>query len=282
MFAYVIPNSKLLLIFQLSPKSNVIEYDQRKQSHFLHWAFKINDFEMIKFCLIEARDSHLKRVDLISFLNQKDANGQSVLHLAVQYGNVEIMKYLLDTNVDLNQTDSQNNTILHLLVINKKVSALQCLLEHLGKTKKLGKIDFNGWNNDGKTAIHLASAKGISSAIYLLNDYGCNVNVLDKFKLTPLEAIIASTCDQLTKKKSIKALIKCGAAYKPFLKELDTYLVDIDVKQNEINNLVFEGGGIKGVAYVGALKNAQNKLFNFETLQSIGGKKKYSLFILSY
>ena len=267
----MIPNSKLLLIFQLSPKSTAIEYDKRQPNQFFHWAFKIKDFEIIKFCIIEALNSHLKRAELISFLNQKDSNGQTVLHLAVQNGNVEIMKNLLDSGVDLNQTDAQNNTIIHLLVINKKMSALQCLLEHLGKTKKLDKIDLNAWNNDGKTALHLASIKGMVTAIYLLNDFGCNVNVLDKCKLTPLETVLSSTCDQSTKKKSIQALIKCGATYKPFLKELDNYLSDMNVKLNEINNLVFEGGGIKGVAYVGALKNAQNKLFSFDNIISIGG-----------
>jgi NTE family protein len=40
----------------------------------------------------------------------------------------------------------------------------------------------------------------------------------------------------------------------------------------EIRNLIFEGGGIKGIAYIGALKNAQTKnLFNFEDIINIGG-----------
>ena len=260
------------MIFRLSPKSTAIEHDKRHPNQFFHWAFKIKEFEIIRFCIIEARNSNLKRADLVSFLSQKDSNGQSVMHLAVQYGNVEIIKHLLDSNIDLNQTDAQNDTILHLLVIHKKMSALQCLLEHLGKTKKLANIDLNAWNNEGKTALHLASTKGLAAAIYLLNEYGCNVNVLDKYKLTPLEAvIISSECDQSIKKKSIQALIKCGASYKPFQKELDSYLVDLNVKHNEITNLVFEGGGIKGVAYVGALKNAQNKLFNHDNIISIGG-----------
>lgn len=260
------------MIFRLSPKSTAIEHDKRHPNQFFHWAFKIKEFEIIRFCIIEARNSNLKRADLVSFLSQKDSNGQSVMHLAVQYGNVEIIKHLLDSNIDLNQTDAQNDTILHLLVIHKKMSALHCLLEHLGKTKKLANIDLNAWNNEGKTALHLASTKGLAAAIYLLNEYGCNVNVLDKYKLTPLEAvIISSECDQSIKKKSIQALIKCGASYKPFQKELDSYLVDLNVKHNEITNLVFEGGGIKGVAYVGALKNAQNKLFNHDNIISIGG-----------
>ena len=259
------------MIFRLSPKSTAIEHDKRHPNQFFHWAFKIKEFEIIRFCIIEARNSNLKRADLVSFLSQKDSNGQSVLHLAVQYDNVEIIKHLLDSNIDLNQTDAQNDTILHLLVIHKKLSALQCLLEHLGKTKKLANIDLNAWNNEGKTALHLASTKGLVAAIYLLNEYGCNVNVLDKYKLTPLETvIISSECDQSIKKKSIQALIKCGASYKPFQKELDSYLVDLNVK-NEITNLVFEGGGIKGVAYVGALNNAQNKLFNHDNIISIGG-----------
>ena len=260
----------MLLIYQTESTTNSLEYDS-KDVLFLHSAFKVKDYEMIKFILVEIRDTSLKQTNIVSLLDKKDENGQSVLHLAVSCGHIEIMRYILDNQIDLNQADSMNNSILHLAVTHKKTSALQGLLEYLSRTKKLNKLDFHMLNKEGKSALHLASSKGLFSAIDILCEYGSYVDVLDENKATPLELAISSDCDEQNKKKTIQVLIKRGANYKSMLKKVENFMIDMKINQREITNLVFEGGGIKGIAYVGALKNAQNKIFNFKNIVNKGG-----------
>ncbi len=181
---------------------------------------------------------------------------------------------MLDSNIDLNLVDSSNNAALHLLVLNKKNSALKFLFEYLAKNKKLNKLKFNILNNEGKSALHLASCTCNEQAIGILCDYGCNVDVLDSNKLTALEATLSSTnLDENTKAKIIQALVKCGASYNEDFDVICNFLKDLKIDKREIKNLVFEGGGVKGIAYIGALKRCIEieNFFKFEEIVNIGG-----------
>jgi hypothetical protein len=234
---------------------------------------------MLKHFFNETHNSYLKHEDLLSYLHRVDntnSNGQSIFHLASQHGHIEIMKHLLECNIDLNQVDAKNNTPLHLLVMNKKTSALQFLFEYLAKNKKLNKLNFNMLNSEGQTSLHVAALKGIEQAITILCDYGCNVDILDQNKLTALEAIVSSDCcilnDQI-KTKTIQALVKCGARYNGIVNKVDSYIKDMRMDKKEIKNLVFEGGGVKGIAYIGALKRCLEieNFFKFDDIVNIGG-----------
>lgn len=125
----------------------------------------------------------------------------------------------------------------------------------------MDKIDLNIRNSDGKTALHLASASGDSSLISLLCYYDCCIEITDSISSrTPLKTV----------------LLKSGADYSTQKKQIQSYISDDELNNlldnHDITNLIFEGGGIKGIAYVGAIKQAlRENVFDFGNIINIGG-----------
>ncbi|KAI9093787.1 hypothetical protein DFS34DRAFT_630350 [Phlyctochytrium arcticum] len=81
-------------------------------------------------------------------VNEKDLNGQSLLHHAVTRDNAIIADFLLQWNAEINVTNSQGRTPLHLAAEGGHASAVLALL------RRNAKSDIK--DNDGKVAAELA------------------------------------------------------------------------------------------------------------------------------
>ena len=272
--SFIIPNSKLILIFETSLKtSNTINENVRRKL-FLHWALANNLSSIIRSFFFEVRDSQLQSNDLRNFLHLKDDTSKTILHLAIEQGNVELMKYIIEADVDLNQTDSMNNTVLHLSLINEKQSSLNFLLEFTAKNRKLDKLNFLLKNKNNFDCLDLALNLSSVSAVYLLCYYGFTGDLLDKNNY--LQKALNSSSDEKTKEKIIQTLIKCGANYTSLSNKIERFIVK-NINESKIRNLVFEGGGVKGIGFVGALKNSLDKLFDWNEIVNIGGTSAGSI-----
>lgn len=119
---------------------------------------------------------------------------KSPLHLAVNQGNVELVKALLDQNVDVNRVTFYGDTALINAAYTKNVAIIKLLL-------KKG-ADVNLKNNEGQTVMHFAT----SEIIPLLLNYGSNIHASDYELCTPLHY----ACEYADK-KTIKLLLKNGA-----------------------------------------------------------------------
>jgi hypothetical protein len=62
------------------------------------------------------------------------ANTNTTLHFAVQNGNIDIVKMLLDAGHDLNAVNTEGLTPLDLAVTVNNTEVVQLLLKHKGKT----------------------------------------------------------------------------------------------------------------------------------------------------
>lgn len=83
---------------------------------------------LLKLKLLDAiRLDEIDRLNEVSSqLDDKDKN--TVLHYAVQVGTINIIKYVVDTGVDVNHRDSNGNTPLHLAAHAARIDVVKYLL----------------------------------------------------------------------------------------------------------------------------------------------------------
>ena len=80
-------------------------------------------------------------------LKEVDENRRTMLHAAAEAGQVQVMRYLIDSGIALDAADANGNTALHLAVLNDQTDALCLILE--------SKADDTLLNHDGDAPLHL-------------------------------------------------------------------------------------------------------------------------------
>lgn len=129
------------------------------------------------------------------------SNSQTILHLAVSYGKLDIAKSLIDDNFDLNASDEHGNTPLHLAAQKGHQDILLYLIH--------AKAKVNIQNNEGNTCLHLAVNSGHENCVKALVYCAKNVdiNISNTWGNTPLH--LASKWGYLN---IAVVLIECGAS----------------------------------------------------------------------
>ena len=90
----------------------------------------------------------------------QDSQGNTALHIAAQYNQTDVAKYLVDKGADLNLQDSQGNTALHIAVQYNQTNVAKYLVDK--------GADLNLQNNDGKIPVDIAakSPTNIAETLY--------------------------------------------------------------------------------------------------------------------
>ena len=96
--------------------------------------------------------------------NQRNNLGQTALHYAAYNGHTVIVQLLIDAGVDINQRDNFGFTALHFAAQNGHNAVVARLIE-------AGADTINQQDDDGKTAVDLATAFNQHTTVALLNDY---------------------------------------------------------------------------------------------------------------
>ncbi|KAJ2998603.1 hypothetical protein NUW58_g271 [Xylaria curta] len=123
----------------------------------------------------------------------KDSNssGQSALHIAAERGNQEIMRILLQRNVDVMAQDSNGRTALHLAVTKGHGGLIAELLKQPGLAEVRAK--------DGQTALHLAVSAGSKDLVSKLTVSGDALEVKDALGKTALHLALLHGHDDIAK-----------------------------------------------------------------------------------
>ncbi len=98
--------------------------------------------------------------------------GDTPLHIAVQYGNNEITKFLLKKGAQIDRLDCSGMAPIHHVAFSGNIEILQMLVEERG-------ADVNQLTMDSETAIFFTLSKGYEVVFFFLLDHGADYNLRD-------------------------------------------------------------------------------------------------------
>lgn len=122
----------------------------------------------------------------------------NALHMSAKLGNLQLVKYLLDQQVDVNARDEFGKTPLLAAVSGKQAQIVRLLLTH-GADPNM--VDFTG-----ATPLHAAAAVGHWQIAFSLINANANPNAQDFYGATPLHNAASAGSPAL-----IKLLLNHGA-----------------------------------------------------------------------
>ena len=134
-------------------------------------------------------------------LNALDENGRTPLHLAAPIGRYSLVQYLVEHGADVHLKDKYHKTPLVYAIEKNQIKVVMYLSKQASKTGPHYKMnglfesakngdmnalayflehyELNTVNEDGKTALHIASEAGQYEIVSFLLDSGADKTILD-------------------------------------------------------------------------------------------------------
>ncbi|XP_067653124.1 ankyrin-3-like [Haliotis asinina] len=113
-------------------------------------------------------------------MSQENDDGENILHMACQGGNVKIVKYILTQNiVDINGNDDNKMTPFLLAAYHGNSDVLELLVQKGANTLAV--------NRKRRNSLHLSCTGGhVDAAKYVLNQTSVDINSKDCEEMTPV------------------------------------------------------------------------------------------------
>lgn len=127
-------------------------------------------------------------------ISRFDHLGQTILHHAVQSGNIEMVQYLVENFSDINvyQVDSNGFTPLHKACMCGSFVMAKYLISRNANVNAVKHLD-------RQTPLHEAARYGHTDIVCLLIDSGANVNAFDIHERSPLSYAITGSHEDIAK-----------------------------------------------------------------------------------
>ena len=141
----------------------------------LHTAARYKHFQTLRELINSYKDrDYFEKAKLMELLEMKNAEGETVLHIASRLGNIDFVTYLLDEGADLSIDDENDSTPLHHLISSAEIQAeksvdfikgladdvVQKAVEIDTKRKKEKHAD-----NKFETIMHIIAASGLKTLV---------------------------------------------------------------------------------------------------------------------
>jgi len=125
-------------------------------------------------------------------VNDKNNDGNTTLHVAARYGHKEIVQFFLVAGIEVNARNNDNLTPLHFAAAGDCIEVVKALLA--------ARAEVNARDNDGKvTPLHFAAHQGHEAVAQALLDAYAEVNAEDKFGGTPLHLAVQNGHETVAK-----------------------------------------------------------------------------------
>ena len=163
-------------------------------------------------------------------INTKDSRNNTALHVAVEHGNLEIVKFLLERGADVNAKNKSNLTPICTMGADNENTGIEILKLLIAKG-----ADVNVPNEDKETLLMKASEDGSLEGVKMFLEAGANPNLRDDEGQTAL--MLACEDGSLS---VVKALLEAGA--KPNFKDEDGETALQKTDSGEIKQLLRQYG----------------------------------------
>uniref|UniRef100_A0A7S3AVP7 EF-hand domain-containing protein n=1 Tax=Haptolina ericina TaxID=156174 RepID=A0A7S3AVP7_9EUKA len=112
-------------------------------------------------------------------INYTDLNMKTPLHIAAEFKQGKLLKILLDRGANPLMQNKEGKTVLHMAVQSTSEEITTILLMHEKVTPKKDEL-VKLVDNDGRTALHIASFRAEADMVKLLLDHGADAKAADK------------------------------------------------------------------------------------------------------
>ncbi|EFA03060.1 ankyrin-1 [Tribolium castaneum] len=129
-----------------------------------------------------------------------DSHGKNVLHYAVRSGNMELVKYLVETfnEISVNQSDAASVSPLHIAVFKCHLPLVRYLVDKGASV--------NCACRERQTPLHVAAQHGYVEIMQVLIENEADINVFDMKERSPLSLAVLGS-----REAAVELLIKNGA-----------------------------------------------------------------------
>jgi len=204
----------------------------------------------------------------------RDVNGYTPSHYAAIAGKIDVLRFMVKSDIHL--CNDKEVTPLHRAIEWNQMPVFEYLVEH---QQDMSKPNFEYVDHTGKTCLHWAAKFGHINFVEYLVKRGAKINAQDYEGNTPLHIaaihnqIAVVSCllqrnvrlDMINSKEQTAITLAASLNHTKIANIIQNMVTKSQVKQStyipkqdgtsiRIRNLVFQGGGVKGIAYVGALQ----------------------------
>jgi len=193
-------------LFRGSKKNKTIEekithflgYTTSDGDNLLHTGVMNGDVDILKYLLNATLTYNCKE-----FLNEKNKEGDTPLHVAIKTPNKFMTRILLEAGANPNIKNMEGNAAVHLALIQADSTILTQLLT-ISRTNP----HLNVANNEGLFPFHLAVKTGKLEIVIIMKEQGCDYNIRDRVSgSTPLHLSLRMGHVHITRYLVLKAMV---------------------------------------------------------------------------
>lgn len=183
---YAVMFNKLDIVELLIKKGARIDTVDKKNRSLLYIPIKHNYGDMIKLLL-----KYNKIIIGESIIDISDVNGNTPLHYAIGFQNMEFIKLLIEEGSNVNKTDLSGFNSLHLSVYSRSLYICKIIYTLIS--------NINARSNNGETCLHIAVNLGLFDIVSLFLQAGADPNISDlEFEVVPLTYSVNENNKEIT------------------------------------------------------------------------------------
>ena len=179
-------NNEEFIQYFKNPENEAWKYkDIKDGSSILHILIEKNFFNLIEQ-IVNITKQMITEENFKNFINSKDNKGATPFHLASHFGNMKIIKLLLNNGADYNIKADRGLNCLHYSAMKDKITPIYYMLKKYN-------MDLYEIDNNGNTFFHWACfCSGERIIDFFLNDQNFKVNLKNNEGFIPLQFYIMS------------------------------------------------------------------------------------------